>query len=266
MASKPTEEPDAAQVWCRKVEAAAAAAALVRDETYFIHLALRVLDHALLCAEVNVEFGYEPVDLDVRIEQPQCFVCGKSTLEEGGNLLYCSAACKDVAHSVRYARKKIDLGAAWDAETLAGFGQHINFWLVSGQPYDVRGRALPSEIRSAVLARSDGKCVKCGQPATQIHHIAGGSSDPSNLEGLCAACHHEMTLAGLVPITDPEKCRAFDDRLDYIADLIAAPEPLTPGLDHTTWSARWSKYSKLRKACLDSPSLTEKLRLLHPIR
>lgn len=47
--------------------------------------------------------------------------------------------------------------------------------------------------RAAALERDDYRCVACGAPATEVHHIvpvaAGGHDDIDNLASLCHACH-----------------------------------------------------------------------------
>lgn len=48
-------------------------------------------------------------------------------------------------------------------------------------------------IRKKVLERDNYKCVKCGQPAQEVHHLIplskGGTTTLSNLISLCKDCH-----------------------------------------------------------------------------
>lgn len=49
-------------------------------------------------------------------------------------------------------------------------------------------------IRAAAWRRDDGKCVHCGNPATEVHHARypepwGAFDTPGNLESVCHECH-----------------------------------------------------------------------------
>lgn len=53
-----------------------------------------------------------------------------------------------------------------------------------------------ASIRRTVLARDGGRCVLCGQPATDVDHIDRlGPHDPTNLRSLCHHCHALRTSA-----------------------------------------------------------------------
>jgi hypothetical protein len=45
-------------------------------------------------------------------------------------------------------------------------------------------------LRRSILSNANGKCVKCGNPATEVHHV-NGREDASlkNLRPLCNICH-----------------------------------------------------------------------------
>lgn len=68
----------------------------------------------------------------------------------------------------------------------------------AGRPGD-----MTQAIRASVLARDHGKCVKCGQPATEVNHIVPfgkfppdekwRANLPSNLESLCMHDHAVIT-------------------------------------------------------------------------
>ena len=53
------------------------------------------------------------------------------------------------------------------------------------------------EFNEKCLARDDGKCVICGQPAVDVHHITdrhlmpNDGYAPENGASLCSACHSE---------------------------------------------------------------------------
>jgi len=65
-----------------------------------------------------------------------------------------------------------------------------------------RPRPLPPgwrRLRASILKRDGYRCVECGAPATEVHHIVdralGGTDHPSNLESLCAPHHQARTVA-----------------------------------------------------------------------
>ena len=44
--------------------------------------------------------------------------------------------------------------------------------------------------RQAALATANGLCVKCGSPATEVHHVYGRKDNRTkHLRPLCAGCH-----------------------------------------------------------------------------
>jgi HNH endonuclease len=61
-----------------------------------------------------------------------------------------------------------------------------------------RREAIPEEVRRFVFRRDGGRCQKCGgQELLQYDHIIpfsmGGSSEPENLQLLCAPCNKEKS-------------------------------------------------------------------------
>ena len=51
-------------------------------------------------------------------------------------------------------------------------------------------------VREAVLIAHGRRCMSCGEPADEVHHIRprhlGGTDHPRNLVPLCEACHDEV--------------------------------------------------------------------------
>lgn len=51
-------------------------------------------------------------------------------------------------------------------------------------------------VREAVLIAYGRRCMSCGEPADEVHHIRprhlGGTDHPRNLVPLCEACHDEV--------------------------------------------------------------------------
>ena len=67
-----------------------------------------------------------------------------------------------------------------------------------------RSGDMTAAVREAVMARDDRKCVRCGQPATEVNHIIPfaefpedekwRANMPDNLEALCLK-HHAVETA-----------------------------------------------------------------------
>lgn len=60
--------------------------------------------------------------------------------------------------------------------------------------FNLFGTTLWSVMRECVLVRDNHKCVLCGAPAEEVHHIRpkhfnGSKYDPKNLVALCGCCH-----------------------------------------------------------------------------
>lgn len=48
-------------------------------------------------------------------------------------------------------------------------------------------------VRGVVMRRADGRCEKCGEKATEVHHLTypewGSFDTPTNMIAVCHACH-----------------------------------------------------------------------------
>jgi 5-methylcytosine-specific restriction endonuclease McrA len=59
-------------------------------------------------------------------------------------------------------------------------------------------------VQALVRARDRGRCVVCGRPGREVHHVLyrshGGRSEPGNLALLCLRCHQDVH-AHLVRLT-----------------------------------------------------------------
>jgi 5-methylcytosine-specific restriction endonuclease McrA len=159
------------------------------------------------------------------------FVCPNCENEFEGERLFCQGRCEDEAALVRYARACIDDGRNDDPDVRDAIGKKIAL-LMSG--YSDRDRRVPKRLRLRVIARERGACRKCGAPGTELDHISGNSSDPSNLQWLCSACHAEKTQKSFGPIPD-EKCEEeMLERADVICRMWA-PHPERPSDDPAIW-------------------------------
>lgn len=106
---------------------------------------------------------------------------------------------------MRYWRAVIRDGRIGDPDVFEALRTRKAFLLVGGYP--AAERALTKETKAAVRARDGGLCVQCHKPGDEIDHIAGSSSDLSNLQLLCRDCHHKKTAASMVPATAEDMAR-----------------------------------------------------------
>jgi len=49
-----------------------------------------------------------------------------------------------------------------------------------------------NKIRALVLKRDSSTCRRCGEPATEVHHVIADVDDLENIISLCASCHRIM--------------------------------------------------------------------------
>ena len=73
-------------------------------------------------------------------------------------------------------------------------------WARASQHTKRINRSLWEKARQARLAFDGQRCVRCGEPATEVNHIVavadgGALYDHDNLESLCHSCHEEATRA-----------------------------------------------------------------------
>jgi len=240
MRRKAPPPESAADVWLGKVQRSLESARAVATDTPAPEV--KFVLRALALAELLGSGG--PRSIIVRLDEPECFTCGKSTVAYSEALLHCSFTCQEVGRYVRDLRKKVEFETPWDADLLSGLGSKMAHWVSTGRPYR---RPVPRKTRDAVFARDGGRCVVCGKHATQIDHKLSDSADMSNLQAMCADCNREKFRARFVPSADGSKPEAVGDKLSYFAELVSAPSPLTPGFDHATWNVKRKEYARLRK-------------------
>jgi hypothetical protein len=113
-----------------------------------------------------------------------CVNCGKMV---GRPSLVCGDFCQQMANTIRYARRVTEDGRIERIAVQEGIGKKL--FLLSGGGYPQSQRRLSMPVRQAVFERDNWKCTLCGKKATQIDHIAGSSSDMSNLRAACADCN-----------------------------------------------------------------------------
>ncbi len=176
--------------------------------------------------------------------------------------LFCSSWCKEAAKHVRWLPRAVTEGRLDDRET--GRAAEIRLTMLSLGGYRAETRSVPPDVRAFVIERARGLCERCGAPGSEVDHVGGPSSDPSNLQYLCRTCHAAKTdLAQFGPegfqVTTPDD--AGDVGED---DDVAPPDPVRPHIlrrveagepallcdDEAQWQGAWRALKAARKARL----------------
>jgi 5-methylcytosine-specific restriction endonuclease McrA len=68
-------------------------------------------------------------------------------------------------------------------------------WLLTKRDRAIEAARQLRQARAFVRKRDKGRCVACGKPGSEVHHVTmrslGGKDDPDNLALLCSSCHTE---------------------------------------------------------------------------
>jgi hypothetical protein len=146
--------------------------------------------------------------------------------------VYCSDLCSQVAIFVRYFQRVRNDGRWGHLEVQEAMSMQLAH--IAGGGYDKSGRVLSAEVRDQILTRDRGLCRKCGQPGTEIDHIAGSSGDLENLQLLCRDCHREKTQSTMVPAS-PDVVASVYHAIQERALEIPNRQPC----DLADWNYRW---------------------------
>lgn len=173
-------------------------------------------------------------------ENDRCANCLEPLSDEAEGL-YCSELYSQLAETVRYWRRIARDDRIERPDVREALMTRIAHLLAGG--YRKAARRLTDATQRAVWERDDGKCVRCGEPGAEIDHIAGDSSDLTNLQLLCVDCHHAKTAEFMSPAS-PEQQAA-------IASLYASRvQPDVPELlcdDERRWPREWPTLKKARR-------------------
>lgn len=155
---------------------------------------------------------------------------------------YCSAYCKSYAKDIRYLRRKIKTGDIARPDIQEAVHLRLAHLVAGG--YDSDARRLSPEVRAEVLSFDGGRCQSCkSAPATEVDHIAGPSEDRTNLQGLCAPCHHAKTAQSFQPMTEADKV-VRDEFFSFVFD----DEPHVDAYDEEHWDKELRlQYSRLAR-------------------
>jgi hypothetical protein len=110
--------------------------------------------------------------------------------------------------------------------------------------YRRQARELSDSVRREVWAHDKGTCVSCGNAAAEIDHIDGDSPDLSNLQLLCADCHHAKTAERMVPASEQQ--RRWIEEL-YSERLVPEVPSLLCDDDEVHWATKWRALKSERK-------------------
>ncbi len=160
-----------------------------------------------------------------------CANCGILMQPERSSTLFCSELCSQVAKAIRYMRARAEDGR--DKEPDVQYAIRVRLAQIAAGGYHERKRTLSREQRSEVTSRYKGRCVICGAPGTEVDHIKGSSSEPSNLQLLCTPCHRKKTEFSFRAATSQEIAEVFEP----IRKRATAPAPLQPS-DMPDWAYR----------------------------
>lgn len=188
----------------------------------------------------------------------RCVSCdGKFEPRHPLALLYCSELCKDKATTVRYLRRVSRDGRIEDPDVIEAI--RIRIALIAGGGYRQSERRLPKGVREAVIKRDGGLCQQCGEPANQIDHIDGPSSDLANLQLLCDRCHRDKTNQGIERVFpgDPGYQAAKAARAE-IESRGYAKTPLRPCDDEVNWNSTFRVESGRRRLQLVEADFAER--------
>ena len=105
--------------------------------------------------------------------------------------------------------------------------------------YATKERTLSAEQRTAILKCDGYKCRLCGDTATEIDHVKGHSSDPSNLRALSKSCNGAAAWQNAQTVTlegNPDEWHRIHEMQKLMAQRIAAPQALRFCDNYELWN------------------------------
>ena len=186
-----------------------------------------------------------------------CQNCGgvlDDTTRRAGKL-FCSEKCQQTASVVRYGRSAIRDGRYHtNPDVREAIRMQINQIISGGYPEQAR-RLLPQQ-REFIFQRDGLVCTcteshlngpyhegRCEAEATTIDHIAGSSSDPSNLRAMCKPCNMARFYDHAKPAGPEQQAEA-----NAIRERMKAEQPTRLADDEQQWATMWRDMSRKQKA------------------
>ena len=181
-----------------------------------------------------------PATDQVRFFEPDhCANC-LDALPEAVEGLFCSELCSQTADTVRYWRRVTRDGRLADSEVQLAIKTRVAHLLAGG--YRRKARRLSDATRALVWQRDSGRCVACGEPGTEIDHIASDSAEMSNLQLLCRECHLVKTAQQMVPSSESQALCVRE----LIEERVAPTAPALLCDDEVGWAYEWRSLKSAR--------------------
>jgi 5-methylcytosine-specific restriction endonuclease McrA len=184
----------------------------------------------------EMESGTFPEVRDDTTERFSTLDCVNCDNKINNAALYCGQFCQQMAQIVRYVRKAVAEGRVTKPDIQEGIGMFLLHLYAGG--YATKERTLSAEQRTAIFKRDGYKCRLCGDTATEIDHVAGNSSDPSNLRALCKPCNGAAAWQNARTVTlegNPDEWHRIHEMQNLMAQRIAAPQPLRSCDNYELW-------------------------------
>jgi 5-methylcytosine-specific restriction endonuclease McrA len=172
-------------------------------------------------------------------EPDHCASC-LTLLPPSNRSLFCSEQCKQTADLVRYWRRIIRDRRIHQPDVEDALRTRIAHVLAGG--YRENARRLSKATRDEVWSRDDGLCRSCGKPGEEVDHIAGDSSELSNLQLLCGACHHAKTWVRMRPATPDEQ----ETIAKLYRERVLPDQPILLADDEIRWRNEWQRLKRER--------------------
>lgn len=191
-------------------------------------------------------------DVQRRQAKPNCLGCDTMLKQEKIiRSLFCSELCQQEAQLVRYMRRAVTDSRIKDWDVQIAIGTRL--LMLAGGGYPVRSRKLTKIQKEFILVRDKHLCRLCKKPATEIDHIKGNSSDPSNLQAVCGSCNRKKAMANAITVTpesNPELYLQIENQRTTLALRIVSEVPSRLCDDEKNWNVVWRSIIQARKSTL----------------
>jgi hypothetical protein len=187
--------------------------------------------------------GTIPHSLEHYLINAVCVNC-----DEPAERTFCSELCQQEATAVRYLRRILADSRIDKPDVQEALG--VRLLMLAGGGYPTEQRHLSPGVRAKILERDSHICQVCGRPATQVDHIRGNSSEPSNLQSLCGPCNMTKAMAEAREVTtesNPEAFARIEAQFDRLAERIASEPHQRLCDDEAVWHRSMYSIRSARK-------------------
>ncbi len=150
--------------------------------------------------------GVDGTDSEMQGYTPRkCLNCDAAVLNR--RKLYCGERCRQIAELIRYARRKLGEGT-YDRPDIAEAIIIRRSQLVMGF-YDKRARRVTDKDRQELIARSNGRCERCGcdfgaEGDTRFTVQHTPTDDGLRLEAWCYRCNMNDAQSMVIVFSDED--------------------------------------------------------------